>query len=113
MWRKECGSTHSEWRLESNGNITTRNRTYLVRNLLAEKIIVSSVQASAMILWRDQKIEELSKRDLEFALQDAVLEIERQDRTTSADASFTGYIWGFTSASFLALAGLFFAALIT
>ncbi len=66
-----------------------------------------------MILWRDQKIEELSKRDLEFALQDAVLEIERQDRATSEDASFTGYLWGFASASLLALAGLSLAALIT
>lgn len=66
-----------------------------------------------MILWRDQKIENLSKRDLEFALQDAVLEIERQGRATTEDASFTGYIWGFASASLLALAGLIFAALIT
>lgn len=66
-----------------------------------------------MILWRDQKIERLSKRDLAFALQDAVLEIERLDRGSNQDASFKGYLWGFGTASVVALAGLCLAALIS
>ncbi len=66
-----------------------------------------------MILWRNRKIDRLSKRELEFALQDAVLEIERLDRGANEDASYTGYIWGSASASVLAFAGLSLAALIT
>lgn len=66
-----------------------------------------------MILWRNQKIDGLSKRELEFALQDAVLEIERIDRGAQEDASYKGYLWGFASASLLALAGLCVVALIT
>lgn len=66
-----------------------------------------------MILWRDQKIEALSKQDLTFALQDAVLELERRDRGANEDASFRGYLWGFGSASAIALAGLCLIALIT
>ena len=55
-------------------------------------------QNVAMILWRNRKIDGLSKQELEFALQDAVLEIERLGRGGTEDASYTGYIWGFASA---------------
>ncbi len=71
------------------------------------------VRILLMILWRNQKIDRLSKRELEFALEDAVLEIERLGRDTQEEASYRGYLWGFASASFLALAGLILVALIT
>ncbi len=66
-----------------------------------------------MILWRDKKIDGLSRRELEYALQDAVLEIERLGQNNETDASYKGYIWGFGCASFLAASGLVLAALIT
>ena len=66
-----------------------------------------------MILWRNQKIDGLSKRELEFALQDAVLEMERLDRGAQEDASYRGYLWGFATASILALSALCVVALIT
>ena len=66
-----------------------------------------------MILWRNQKIDGLSKRELAFALEDAVLELERLDRGAQGEASYRGYIWGFASASMIAFSGLLLAALIT
>lgn len=66
-----------------------------------------------MILWRNQKIDGLSKRELAFALEDAVLELERRDRGGQDEASYRGYIWGFASASVIAFAGLLLVSLIT
>lgn len=82
-------------------------------DLARAKKFVSAQRNPSMILWRNQKIDRLSKKELEFALEDAVLEIERLGRGANEDASYTGYIWGFATASVLAFAGLSLAALVS
>ena len=65
-----------------------------------------------MVLWRNRNIEDLTANELRFALEDAVLEIEKSARPAESSSFFQAYVWGFATASLVAITATGFVAMI-
>lgn len=59
-----------------------------------------------MIYWRNLNADDLSKRELRLALEDAISELERATRKRSNEVYYTAFLCGFATS--LAIAALAF-----